>query len=66
MNFFGKNNELTHKLNWLVDVIAPFMARLVLTDGDTTRFSIPDSLVNKRAGDPTMRLENMGISIFND
>lgn len=66
MNFFGKNNEITNKLSWMIDVIAPSMARLVLTDGDARRFSIPESMVNKRTGDLSMRLENLGISLFDD
>lgn len=47
MNFFGPNNELQGKLDYLVDLIAPNVARLVLTtsQGEKPRFSIPLSMV---------------------
>jgi len=40
-NFFGKNNNISKTLNWQVDVVQPNIARLVLTDGEVSRFSIP-------------------------
>lgn len=61
-NFFGNNNNISKTLNWQVDVVSPSIARLVLTDGDVSRFSIPENMLNKPTGSFTFRLENLGIS----
>lgn len=49
-NFFGNNNNISKTLNWQVDVVSPSIARLVLTDGDVSRFSIPESMLDKPTG----------------
>jgi hypothetical protein len=45
LNFFGPNNELLQELTYLVDVLNNNIVRLVIAQGDASRFSIPEDLV---------------------
>jgi hypothetical protein len=41
LNFFGPNNELLQELTYLVDIVNTNIVRLVIAQGDASRFSIP-------------------------
>jgi len=64
LNFFGKNNELKTNLHYKIDVISQSLSRLVLTEGNDTRYSIPDSMLSNRSNDESLRLEMMGLKMF--
>lgn len=61
-DFFGTNNKITNNLNYVIDSPDYRMLRLMMTDANSTRFSIPDSMVNMPQGNPTMRLEMQGVT----
>lgn len=62
-NFFGSNNQITNNVNYLIDMPDYRMLRLVMSDANQTRFSIPDSMVNMPQGGSTMRLEMLGVTL---
>ena len=45
-DFFGTNNKITNNLNYLIDMPDYRLLRLLMTDANTTRFSIPESILN--------------------
>lgn len=47
-------------LNFTFDMVDFKVARLTLTDGKNTRFSIPKELVNKPESNKNMRLDMVG------
>lgn len=61
-DFFGTNNKITNNLNYVIDSPDYRMLRLMMTDANSTRFSIPDSMVNMPGVNPTMRLEMQGVT----
>lgn len=61
-DFFGTNNKITNNLNYVIDSPDYRMLRLMVTDANSTRFSIPDSMVNIPGVNPTMRLEMQGVT----
>ena len=65
MNFFGPNNMIKQNLNYLIDVVAPFVGRLVLSTDNEQRYSVPWNQVDNRGGDSTMRLDMLGVKLFN-
>jgi hypothetical protein len=44
---FGVNNKFVETLKFDFDMVDRHIARLVLTDANSTRFSIPENLVKK-------------------
>jgi hypothetical protein len=50
VNFFGPNNQLKANISYMVDVVSSNVARLVLTTGNETRFSIPPQWVQAEGG----------------
>ena len=62
-DFFGTNNKITNNLNYLIDMADYRMLRLMMTDANSTRFSIPDSMANMPQGNPAMRLEMLGVTL---
>ncbi len=61
-DFFGTNNKIINNLNYVIDSPDYRMLRLMVTDANSTRFSIPDSMVNIPGVNPTMRLEMQGVT----
>ena len=64
MNFFGPNNLLKGNLQYTMDVVSQSLARLVLSEGNETRYSIPSNMVSNNSGDASLRLEMLGLSMF--
>lgn len=62
-DFFGTNNQITTNLNYLIDMPDYRMLRMMMTDANSTRFSIPDSFVNMPQGISSMRLEMLGVTL---
>lgn len=66
VNFFGPNNMLINQLYYTVDVVTPGIGHLSIVQGNASRFSIPWSLgINNLTGVSTMRLEMLGVQLFN-
>lgn len=63
LNFFGPNNELVKELVYTVDMLSTSVARLVVASGEGPRFSIPVGLLKNDSGNPTGRMELMGLSL---
>lgn len=64
LNFFAANNMLQQKLDFLFDTVAPSISRMVVTTSGKDRFSVPLGMVPQQVGNPSMRLEMMGLSFF--
>ena len=44
-NFFGLNNNITKNINYQIDMPDYKVLRVMLTDADSNRFSIPSNVV---------------------
>jgi hypothetical protein len=63
MNFFGANNMIETQLTYQLDLVTTNIGRMVIAQGNASRFSIPSDLVENRTGDPSNRLEMMGFRV---
>ena len=57
---FGANNKKADKLNFTFDMIDFKTARLVLTDANSERFSVPPEVLPKPDANMNMRLDMVG------
>lgn len=57
---FGVNNPFVNNAKFTFDMVDRKIARLVLTDADKERFSIPEDVVPKPKADKSMHLETVG------
>ena len=62
-NFFGFNNNITKNINYQIDMPDYNVLRVMLTDADSNRFSIPANVVPQYQGSENMRLEMLGVSL---
>ena len=62
-NFFGFNNNITKNINYQIDMPDYKVLRVMLTDADSNRFSIPANVVPQYQGSENMRLEMLGVSL---
>jgi hypothetical protein len=62
----GVNNKFVSNLKFTFDQPQWKVSRLVITDNDNPRFSIPDNIVNSPQGNLDMRLDMTGFKLNND
>lgn len=59
----GANNKFTRTLNFTFSQVQWRVSKLVLTDNDSERFSVPEDVVNKPDMNLDMRLDMTGFNI---
>lgn len=58
----GVNNQLIKNINFAVDMTDYTVARLIMTDADSTRYAVPKKVVNAPESNNNMRLDMVGFS----
>ena len=60
----GLNNEFISNLSYQFYMTTYHVAVLEITDANSERYSIPESVANKPPIDYAMRLEMLGLQVF--